>query len=119
MKNSEIRAGFINKELRDFLSLSLVKTYEVEFNNQKKIIPYDAKNNFDWGIKDAEEELRIQKNRLDYLKDRQAILRIMKMFNWMEFDVSDETEKDLEYRLFMCFIGTDEEYEYFETSLKE
>ena len=33
------------------------------------------------------------------------------MQGWEEFDVSDETEKDLEYTLTMNFIGTQSEYE--------
>jgi len=45
------------------------------------------------------------------LKEKQAIITLIKMQGWQEFDVSDETEKDLEHTLRMNFIGTKLEYD--------
>jgi hypothetical protein len=113
MKNSKIHFGLENSDLRDFLSISMVKNYGQEFENKKPIVPYrpNVENAFEYAIKDCENEIVFQNKRLQLLKEKQAIITLIKMQGWEEFDVSDETEKDLEHTLRMNFIGTQSEYD--------
>lgn len=113
MKNSKIHFGLENSDLRDFLSISMVKNYEQEFENKKPISPYrpNVENAFEYAIKDCENDIVYHNKRLQLLKEKQAIITLIKMQGWEEFDISDETEKDLEYTLRMNFIGTQSEYD--------
>lgn len=109
MKNSEIHNGLDKREIRDFISISLVKNFESEMSIEKPKIPYDRANPIAWSIKDKENEIDMRKKELQLLKEKQALIEIMKMNGWREFDVSDQTKKDLEYRFHMNFVGTEEE----------
>lgn len=113
MKNSKIHLGLENEEVRNFLSLAMVRNYQQEFENKKQIEPYrpSEKTSFMYAISDCENEIKFQTKRLQLLKEKEAIITLIKMQGWEEFDVSDETEKDLEYTLKMNFIGTQLEYE--------
>ena len=114
MKNSKIHSGLENSDLRDFLSISMVKSYGQEFEN-KPIVTYrpNIENAFEHAIKDCENDIIFHNKRLQLLKEKQAIITLIKMQGWQEFDVSDETEKDLEHTLSMNFIGTQSEYDAF------
>lgn len=111
MKNSQIHSGLENKELRDYLSIAIVKTYEAEFNMGQLKIPYAF--GIDYSINALEAEIEQKQEKLSILKDRRAIMSIIRMNNWQEFDVSDETQKDLSHGMSMNFIGTEQEYESF------
>jgi len=119
MKNSKIHIGLENSDLRDFLSMSMAKTCGHEFENKKPIVPYrpNVENIFEYSIKDCESEILFQNKRLQLLKEKQSIITLIKMQGWCEFDVSDETEKDLEYT-WMNFIGTQSEYSAFICALE-
>lgn len=111
MKNSQIHTGLEKKDLRDYLSVAIVKTYEDEFAIGELKVSYAA--GIDYSINALEAEIKQKQERLSILKDRRAIMSIIKMNNWQEFDVSDETQKDLSYGMSMNFIGTEQEYESF------
>lgn len=113
MKNSKIHEGLENKEIRDFLSLSLVKLFDRECNNKKEIIPYDKENPFETLIKNDEEQVKLLLKNIDINKEKLAIIKLIKNNGWEEFDISDYTQNDTGYRLWMSFIGTKEEYEKF------
>lgn len=115
MKNSKIHSGLENSVLRDFLSTSLIINFEMEFKNNKLIVPHNPNvdNAIDYAIKDCENDIAFYNKKLQILKERQAILTLIKIQGWKEFDVSDETEKDLVYTLKMNFIGTQSEYDTF------
>lgn len=112
MKNSEIHNCLDKKEIRDFLSLSLVKSFESEMQNKKEEIPYDnnPEHTFLWAIKDTEAQIKYLQRSLEILKMKEAIIQVIHASGWEEFDVSDITTKDLPYRLKMNFIGTANEY---------
>ena len=120
MKNSEIHNGLEKQEIRDFLSIQLVKLWDEEMENKKPTLPYSRLEDdpFEWSIKDAEAEIEMHKMRLVILKQKQAIVRLIAMNGWKEFDVSDQVEKDMPYKLKMNFIGTDEEYKILQPKLK-
>ena len=114
MKSTEIHNGLDKKEIRDFLSIGLLKLYKEENENKKETFSYiDREENvYDWCIKDAEAQIKFLKRYIQINRNRQAIVQLIKMNGWDEWDVSDETEKDLPYSLAMNFIGTKEEYNY-------
>jgi len=115
MKNSEIHNCLDKKEIRDFLSLSLVKAFEDEMQNKKEVIPYDnnPEHTFLWAIKDTEAQIKYLQRCLEILKMKEAIIQLIHASGWEEFDVSDITTKDLPYTLKMSFIGTANEYHEF------
>jgi len=113
MKNSEIHTGLDKKEIRDFLAIEFLKLFNEEFENKKETIPYNKEDVFDWCVKDGEAQIKVLKKYVEISKSRQAIIQLIKMNGWQEFDVSDDTEKDLPYKLKMSFIGTPEEHEKF------
>jgi len=110
MKNSEIHDGLNQQELRDFLSIAIVKNYQQKLDNKKLIVSCRLSSTFEWVIEDCKNEIEFQNKRLQLLKEKQAIITLIKMQKWDEFDVSDETEKDLKYALKISFIGTQQEY---------
>jgi hypothetical protein len=110
MKNSEIHNSLDKKEIRDFLSIGLVQLFEEEKKNKRDCIFFDNGDMLEWGIKDAEAHIEYFKKYIEISKSKQAIIRLIKMNNWQEFDVSDETQKDLSHSLALSFIGTEEEY---------
>lgn len=113
MKNSEIHNGLENKDRRDYFGIQLVKLWDEEIKNVKPTLPYSRHEDdpFDWSIKDTEAEIEKLKKQLEILKQKQAVVRLIAMCGWKEFDVSDQVERDMPYKLKMNFIGTDEEYE--------
>ena len=87
---------------------------------KKLITPYRSnnENTLEWVIKDCENETEFQNKKLQLLKEKQSIIILIKMQGWEEFDVSNETEKDLEYTLSMNYIGTKSEYDIFKLSFE-
>lgn len=110
MKSSEIHNGLDKKEIRDFLSMQFVKLYEDEQQNKKVGVHTHYDDPFEWAIKDAEAQIEYLKKLIEINKSRQAILQVIKMNGWEEWDVSDETENDLQTKLKMNFIGEKTEY---------
>ena len=110
MKNSEIHKNFPHAELRDFLSEAIQKNIkeETRLSNEFNGISYNGYS-LDTSILSIENELLHLAKRLKIRKERRAILSIIEMQNWKEFDVSDETERDNDNR-WMSFIGNEEEY---------
>ena len=111
MKNSKIHNGLEKSELRDFLSLSIVKNWDATCKNSKERPEISNNESItEWAIKDCENELKYLSKKLELLKEKQAIITIIEMNGWQDFDVSDETEKDLKYSSWLNFIGTEDEY---------
>lgn len=107
MKNSTIHEGLDKKELRDFIAYSFAKNFDSATENKKVPFPFDKREPFSSEIKSAEQEILYWQNKLQSAKEKSALFQITKMNNWEDFDVSDETEKDLPYKLSLCFIGTE------------
>lgn len=105
MKNNEIHNGLPFKEIRDFLSTSLLKYWKESTENTKRHISVGKD---EWGLKNAEEEVRMWKLQLEIEKNKLAALTLVKMQGWEEFDVSDETEPIDGH--WMSFIGTNDEF---------
>lgn len=118
MKNGHIHKGLEKEEIRNFLGMAMVKNLETEFKNKKiDPPPYNQTEPLVWVIKDLENDIAWKQRTLSAYKERAAILEMLKLNGWEEFDLSDETIKgDLpytegqSYTLKMSFIGTEEEY---------
>jgi hypothetical protein len=110
MKNSDIHKGLVDKEIRDFLSMSLVRIYE---DTQKIVrIDLDFDNTpYDMRIKTTKEEIRYLQEHLKVYEDTRAVLTLIFGKGWQEFDVSNDTVNNLSSGLFMSFIGTKKEYD--------
>lgn len=119
MKNSHIHNGLPRKEIRDFLAIAIIKSFAAETKIQKDREQYKNAKGIEWAIKDAEAEIICWQKKLECYKEKASIFSLIKMNGWDEFDVSDETEKDLDYSLKMNFIGTQKEYENFLKSIKK
>lgn len=111
MKNSEIHEGLPQKEIRDFLSMSMVKAFDEESNNKKN---YSAlaklDNSIERAIAIARADIKFLEKYINNLTHKQAILNLIELNGWQEHDVSDITEKDIDGTLWMNFIGTEEEH---------
>ena len=114
MKSSQIHEGLPQKEIRDFLGIAMIKSYEAEFDNKKKIVQhFDDDNTLDWVIEDAREQIKYLEKYIENIQDKKAIIILMTKMGWDEHDVSDHVRNDTGYRLSMNFIGTPEEYDVF------
>jgi hypothetical protein len=71
-----------------------------------------------WAIKDCESEIVFHQRKLELLKEKQAVITLIKMNGWQDYDVSDWTENDGGHKLHMTFIGTQEEYDNLMLELK-
>jgi hypothetical protein len=112
MKNSQIHKGLKDNHIRDFLALQLVKIFEEEAeNNQLKPLP-PIEDILEHTILTSEQEIQRLTKQIQFLRSKQAIIQLIKKQGWDEFDVSDETVKDLPYKLKMNFIGTKKEYNH-------
>lgn len=112
MKNSQIHKGLKDNHIRDFLSLQLVKALEEEIqNNELKPIPH-MDDVFEHQIQTTENEIKRLTKRVQIYRTKQATLALIKKQGWEEFDVSDETIRDLPYRIGISFIGTVKEYDH-------
>jgi hypothetical protein len=105
MKGTEIHNGLQDKEIRDFLSKALAKSYKEEYNFEKKEIV--GENTQERTISRLENDIEYSKHQIKVNKDRLAILRIMEQKNWKELDVSDYIGKVDD--MYLSFIGTVEE----------
>jgi hypothetical protein len=112
MKNSEIHKGLKDKNIRDFLALQMAKLFEEEIENRKlKPLP-PIEDIFEHSIQTAEQEIQRLTKQVQILRSKQATIQLIKKQGWDEFDVSDETIKDLPYTLKISFIGTKKEYNH-------
>ena len=111
MKNSEIHIGLPESELRSFFASMLAGIFDKECDNAKAKIPFDRENPFEWSIKDAEAQIEMLKTQIKLTRQKMALITLMHERGWKEHDVSDDTERDLSYKLHLCFIGTDAEHE--------
>jgi len=112
MKNSDIHEGLSQKHIRDFLAMSLLKSYQDETNNKKD---YSAlagmDNSIEKAIAIAKADIKFLENYVENLENKKAIWKLIELNGWQEHDVSDETEKNIVgYNLAMNFIGTEKEY---------
>lgn len=112
MKSTEIHNGLDKKEIRDFLAISLVELNQKSIDNQRKTVPHNSNlSPIDWRIKDCELKIEYNDNEVKILKQQAAVIKIMEMNGWQEYDVSDETINDTEYTYYRSFIGTQHEYD--------
>ena len=112
MNCTEIHNGFPNKELRDFLSLAMVKAFDDEGKNQKVHLLYsEYEDPFEFAKDDAREHIKHYKQYIRNIETKQAILRLIELNGWKEHDVSDDVYNDTDYRGWMSFLGTEDELE--------
>jgi len=109
MNCTEIHEGLPQKEVRDFLSLSMVKEFNEDMKNEKKNVP-NTYVGFDWAIRNCEADIEHQTKLLESLRTKQAIMKIVEINGWFEFDVSEDVYNDTDHKLGMNFIGTEEEH---------
>lgn len=107
MDNHKIHEGLERADLRDFFSQMLVKNQLAHKNNRKKLADYNI-GGLEWAIQDCLGEIEFHQKKLQLLKEYQAIVTLINMQGWMEFDVSDYTKSDSSS--WMSFIGTEDEY---------
>ena len=110
MKDTEIHNNKTNARIRDFLSLSLVRIFDEECNNRKPAILHDYDNPIDWAVHDCKLDIAHYQRKLELLEQKQAVIKLINMNGWKEFDVSDYVEKDSAFKLKMSFLGTEDEY---------
>lgn len=112
MNCTDIHNSFDNKEVRDFLSKSIVNTYEKEFlNNNRSNIPIDDDDAWMRSIAKCKDNILFHQKLLEILEERGAVMRLMGNIGWNEFDVSDMVRNNTGKKLCMCFIGTQDEYD--------
>jgi hypothetical protein len=112
MKNSEIHKGLEKKEIRDFLSLTLVRYMEEQFKNSNlDYVPHND-DPFEYSIQRSERDIKFHMKQIEICKGLQAASQLIKMNGWEEFDVSDETVNDSTHQLKLSFIGTKKEYDF-------
>ena len=93
----DIYKGLNKKEIRQFLMNSLTKiSYDAMFGKEYR--------------KNIEETIEKLKNQLEQNNSYLAILEMIKMNAWEEFDISDEIGL-MNGDRYCSFIGTKEEYE--------
>ncbi len=111
MNCTEIHEGLLLKEIRDFLSIQLTLAFEADVNNVKKIhMMSDFDDSLEWAKADAREHIKSQEKYILNIEYKQAILKLIEINNWKEFDVSDDVHNNTGHSLGMTFIGTDVEY---------
>lgn len=110
MKNTLIHKGLPESEIRDFLSITLVQLFEIECNIKMVDTPYDPTNPFEHSIRTREAMIEKLLKEIENLKAKQSVIQLIKLKDWEEFDVSDQTRKDHLHKQWMSFIGTKEEH---------
>jgi len=111
MKNSEIHNGFEKKEIRNFLAQSLIDASVRLKNNKLEIIPYSEDKALEYVIRNAELNIEFFQKNIQIYKQILAIQQLISLNDWQEFDVSDETEKNIKEG-WMSFIGTENEHKH-------
>ena len=110
MKDIDIHNGLPEQELRDFFSQELVKSWVSEIHNKKATPIFQNEDPIKWAIEDAEAHAEYHQKRVEILKNRHAIVRLIKERGWQEFDVSDHVLNLYAVEMKMNFIGTETEY---------
>ena len=120
MKAKDMHNGMDRKELRDFFSLSISRTYQKEAENKISLpSSSDYPDSLEWMIRRSELELKFWKKDLEINKERYSLVTLMKSQGWSDHDVSDQIGKDLESGLFLNFIGTKQEYQLLLTEIEQ
>jgi len=110
MKNSEIHKGLDKEEIREFLSVALVKNFS-GYKQPDYKRNYDAENPVLTSLNFAKQDLDCAKQKYYQAQSLFAVTRLIEICDWKEFDVSDETMQDVELEHWRSFIGTQEEYD--------
>jgi hypothetical protein len=118
MKNSKIHEGFNKAEIRDLIADGFIE-YHNGFNTinpNRKV--YNSDDPFESRIINLQSEIAHQEAMLVLTKRANAFWQIMKMLGWEEFDVSDETIKEMG-KSWKTFIGTEKEYKQLIEQIKQ
>jgi len=113
MKDSEIHNNLENKEIRDFLSKTMVDSYHKHHNNKKNFEFSPDKNNLGQIIERLKIDIYNSNSELKYLETFKAITNIANSNGWTEYDVSDFVSKEHSDMMYRNFFGTEEEYKHF------
>jgi hypothetical protein len=112
MENSEIHNGLDKKIIRDYISISFCELFDLQKEIKRQTPPTELiqQNVYEYEVKRIEADIKELKAHLQIANKKFVLYELMKMNGWSEYDISDETQKDLSYTLYMNFIGTEEEH---------
>ena len=101
--------GLVNAEVRDFISFQLCEVQEKINKNRPERIELVNGDYMRYRIETLENEIKVKQHELQLVNHLNALITIMKSFNWKDYDVSDyiKCKTEIGYR---NFIGTIEEY---------
>lgn len=116
MKNSEIHSRFEKAVIRDFFSTQLKTIWLEESSLRKEEIPYDRPHSLEWSIADADAWVEFWKKMVTVKKQRLAVVKLIEMMGWKEFDVCEYVDNDLNG--YISFIGTDLEFDMLKNVIK-
>lgn len=102
MKNDDIHNGLDKKEIRDYLSKTLHKEFMEGYS--------DSVEYFEKQIKELEAML-------EHAKIVRAIIQLIELNGWSEFDVSGLIKWNKE--TYFSFVGTEKEYEKLVKKIKK
>jgi len=102
--------GLEHAEVRDFISSQLCEVQEKINKNRPKRIELVNGDYMRYRIETLENEIKVKQYELQLVNNLNALITIMKSFNWKDYDVSDhiKCKTEVGYR---NFIGTIEEHE--------
>jgi len=109
MKDTEIHEGLENKEIRDFLSKSIVDVYKEK--GRAPLFTYDSENVFDNSIKHTKLQIKNLESEVVKLETLKSVGILAKNMGWEEFDISDHISKT--GKMYRNFFGTEKEFEKF------
>lgn len=110
MENSKIHEGLEKSSVRDLIAdgMRVCSQDIIKLNNERD--KTFTKKGIELSIEHCEHQIDWNRRKLKLLKISKAYELIMEKEKWDYFDVSNETKKDGENKLWLNFIGTEEEY---------
>lgn len=116
MLDTNLHDGLESKILRDFFQTQL---YDANFSVVPELISNEKlrNNHIEWSIDRSEQIIKIEEFKLKHLKNKSALINLMAVQGWEDFDISDYVGKSNKF--WKSFIGTKEEYDTLISSLNE
>ena len=111
MKDTEIHNKLPNKEIRDFLSASIITSYDKKRTNKKEFPSANGLDGIEWAIERTKIDIFNLQLEKEHLETLLSVSKIAKLNGWNEFDVSDFVQKTNNHC--RSFFGTEDEYEKF------
>ena len=112
METELLHSGLALKEIRDYLSLSILGAMNEQASIKKTEVNFkDFENPTDATISELLSEIDFNKKLVSTLKKISAIETIISFHGWSRFDLSGIIPKSKDSYFTQCFIGTEEEYQ--------